>query len=234
MLTSFKSALNSALALSTQCAFCLQAKACDEICCSTCQDMILSPRKCRCERCYLPLAEPGICGECQQTPPHFDNIYCLNDYLWPTDALLKNYKYAKQRHLARPLSQLLWQHLQQLQAPLPEAYCSVPLHWRKRWQRGFNQSELLAQVLTKQSQIPTLNVVRRLHYGSSQASLTRRQRQRALNHSFHCDTSLAFKHWVVVDDVVTTASTANVIADKLKRAGATRVDIWAIARTPKA
>ncbi|WP_427980187.1 ComF family protein [Agarivorans sp.] len=234
MLTSFKSALNSAFGLATQCAFCLQTKASNEICCVSCRNLIISPARCRCERCYLPLAEPGICGECQQTSPHFDKIYCLNDYLWPTDALLKNYKYAKQRHLAAPLSQLLWQQLQQLQAPLPEAYCSVPLHWRKHWQRGFNQSELLAQALAKQSDIPLVNVLKRHRYGSSQASLTRRQRQRALKHSFRCQASLPFKHWVVVDDVVTTASTANVIAGKLKHAGATQVDIWAIARTPKA
>ncbi len=233
MLTSFKSALNSAFGLSTQCAFCLQAKASDEICCASCLAMILSPSSCRCERCYLPLAEFGICGECQKIPPHFDNIYCLNDYQWPTDALIKNYKYAKQRHLATPLSRLLWQHLQQLQVPLPEAYCAVPLHWRKQWQRGFNQSEQLAQVLAKCSQIPLINVMKRPHYGSSQASLTRRQRQRSLQHSFHCQATLPVKHWVVVDDVVTTTSTANVIADKLKRAGANRVDIWAIARTPK-
>ena len=233
MLTRFRAALNSRLALSKHCEFCLQSKKANQACCDSCAGQLLTPSQHRCERCYLPLAEPGICGECQGKPPYFDQVVCLSDYQWPIEPVIKAYKYAKQQHLAKPLSQLLWQHIQQVQAPLPEVFCPVPLHWFKQWQRGFNQSEVLCKQLAKRAAKPMLTPFTRKHYGTSQAKLNRRQRQQALAACFSCQDTLNYKRWVIVDDVVTTGSTANVLAKQLKTAGAKRVDIWAIARTPK-
>ncbi|WP_406609662.1 ComF family protein [Agarivorans sp. JK6] len=233
MLTRFHAALNSRLVLSKHCDFCFQSKRLNQVCCDSCSALLLTPNQHRCETCYLPLAEPGICGECQGNIPFYDQVICLSDYQWPIEPVIKAYKYAKQQHLAKPLGHLIWQHIQHTQAMLPDVFCPVPLHWFKQWQRGFNQSEVLCKNLAKHAAKPMQKPFTRKHYGSSQAGLTRRQRQRALAASFSCQDTLNYKHWVIVDDVVTTGSTANVLARQLKDSGAERVDIWAIARTPK-
>ncbi|MDO6763472.1 ComF family protein [Agarivorans sp. 1_MG-2023] len=233
MLTSFSKALNHPLLQSTQCVFCLQCKNARQACCSSCYAILCGQHGERCQTCYLPLAEAGICGECQKEPPHFDRVICLNDYQWPLEPVIKAYKYGKQQYLAKPLSRLLLNHTKQQGSILPEAFLPVPLHWFKQWRRGFNQSELLASSIAKQLNKPMCSPLVRKHYGISQASLNRQQRQRALTASFSLKHEIQFKHWVLVDDVVTTGSTANVIAKMLKQAGAEQVDVWAIARTDK-
>lgn len=234
MLTSFSSALNKTLGYASQCSFCLQHKDTQAACCASCYALLVPEEVCRCQQCFLNIAEPGICGQCQTEPNHFDKIFCLGDYQWPLEPVIKNYKYAKQQHLVKPLSQLLWTQVEQHQICLPDVFCCVPLHWFKQWRRGFNQSELLCQQLAKLAQRPIEKVLSRPRYGSNQAGLNRRQRQRALTASFACKSTIKSAHWVLIDDVVTTGSTANTLAKLLKNAGANRVDIWAIARTPNA
>ncbi|WP_432460766.1 MULTISPECIES: ComF family protein [unclassified Agarivorans] len=233
MLSSFAATLNRTLKQSSQCDFCLQSKAVNLACCEHCARLLLGQAHPRCERCFLALAEPGICGECQQQELYFDHIFCLGDYQWPLSPVIKTYKYAKQAHLAKPLSQLLWQQIERQPMARPDALCSVPMHWLKRWRRGFNQSELLCQQVAALSGLPYQTVLSRPHAGSNQATLNRTQRQRSLTSSFSCKIRNIQPHWALIDDVVTTGSTANVLAKLLKQAGAQQVDIWALARTPK-
>jgi predicted amidophosphoribosyltransferase len=91
----------------------------------------------------FPLDAEGRCALCRAGLRGFDAAYCFGAYEGVLRQLIHIYKYGKVKTLARPLADLLARAL-----PRDERFrrrAPVPLHWRRRWQRGFNQSELLAR-----------------------------------------------------------------------------------------
>jgi ComF family protein len=135
--------------------------------------------------------------------------------------------------LARPLSDLLL-------AALPrderfDAITPVPLHWRRRWQRGFNQSEALARALSGRCGIPVVRALWRCRSTATQAGLSNSGRRRNVAAAFRWrgSQSVEGKRILLLDDVMTTGSTAASCALALKRAGAARVAILTIARVDR-
>lgn len=216
--------------------------------CSDCAAALPHLQKPLCACCSLPLATgaqaPGIttvyCGQCLAAPPSFSHSLIPFRYDFPLDALIHKFKYQQQLSAGKSLAQLLLHFVQQQlhQTPLlrPDMLVPVPLHWRRQWQRGFNQAELLAQPLSKALGIPLRNSCQRRLHNHSQQGLSRRQRLRNLRQAFAINPAgladIQGKHLALVDDVVTTGATARCLSAMLRRAGAAQVDIWALARTP--
>ncbi len=103
----------------------------------------------------------------------------------------------------------------------------VPLHQKRlRW-RGFNQSELLAQVICKNFNLDFSNDLKRIKYAKPQAKLNKSQRESSLKNSFVWDgNSLDKKNIILIDDVTTTGSTLNECAKTLKQNGAN--EVWGL------
>lgn len=122
------------------------------------------------------------------------------------------------------------------QAERPDFLVPTPVHWRKRWQRGFNQTEILAQKLGSSLQLPVVHALRQTRYHEPQKELGRQQRQKNLRQSLAINARFSplirGAHIALVDDVVTTTATARALSELLIKAGAQQVDIWALARTP--
>ncbi len=205
--------------------------------CSECEWSLprLDAHPWRCTQCSLPLTtDATLCGHCLRQPPLFSRCAIPYSYSHPLDFLIHQFKYRRQLASGKQLAQLLIRHCEQL--PRPDLLVPVPIHWRKRWQRGFNQSELLARPVAKSLGIPLVMALQRQHHGHSQKGLGRRERMGNLRRAF----SVVPKHRIrlqgayvaLVDDVVTTTATARCLSELLIKAGAARVDIWALARTP--
>src|SRR6202022_1290116 len=98
----------------------------------------------------------------------------------------------------------------------------MPLHWRKRWQRGFNQAELLAREIGSRTHTPVRNTLRRIRNTASQAGLTSAKRRENVSGAFQARKRIALndKRVLLIDDVMTTGATAASCARALKRAGA--------------
>jgi ComF family protein len=197
----------------------------------------------RCECCCLPLLTPApLCGECLDKPPAFSRAAIPFTYIYPLDFLILEFKYRHHLASGRCLSELLLGHIQQELASgaisRPDMLVPVPLHWWRQWRRGFNQAEILAHHLGKALDIPRLDTCQRKHQPRSQKGLGRRARQANLRNIFRLkpgvQNSIRGKHITLVDDVITTGATARTLSELLIRAGARRVDIWALARTPAA
>jgi len=111
----------------------------------------------------------------------------------------------------------------------------MPLHWRKRWQRGFNQSELLAREIGRRSNVPVKNELRRVRFTSAQAGLTNAKRRLNVSGAFRSKKkhSLAGKRVLLVDDVMTTGASAASCARALKLAGAGQVTVLTLARVDR-
>jgi ComF family protein len=109
----------------------------------------------------------------------------------------------------------------------------VPLHWRRQWQRGFNQSEMLARFLSSRCGIPVATALRRVRYTAVQAGLSNTARRRNVTAAFACRRRLDGKRVLLIDDVMTTGSTAAACGVALRRAGASRISLLTVARADR-
>jgi ComF family protein len=116
-----------------------------------------------------------------------------------------------------------------------DAVVPVPLHWRRRWTRGFNQSELLAQAIARRCGAPVVNALTRRRATSAQAGLTHAARRQNVAHAFQARPSrrIEGKRVLLIDDVMTTGATAAACARALRRAGAQSVTLLALARVDR-
>ena len=120
---------------------------------------------------------------------------------------------------------------------LPDAdlIVPVPLHRTRLWSRRFNQAAALAQVVARQSGVPLAALaLSRVKRTRQQVGLTRAQRAENLQGAFRVlpdmRPQIEGRRILLVDDVLTTGSTANAAARALMRAGAYAVDILTFAR----
>jgi ComF family protein len=92
-------------------------------------------------------------------------------------------------------------------------------------QRGFNQSALLAQLLSRMTGIPaTVTALRRIGKNRSQRGLSLQKRQENVEGAFVCDADFAHRHLLLIDDVFTTGATLSACVSVLRDAGAERVE----------
>ena len=198
----------------------------------------------RCYCCALPLAsvDTDLCGECLRRPPAFTRSITACDYQAPASQLIQRFKYQRQLADGSLLCQRLLRRIQQQYHPqtLPSALVAVPNHWRRQLSRGYNQAAWLTQQLSCELKIPLITPLKRHTYSHAQQGLGRTERLHNLRNSFSGSRQLTRNpelltglHLALVDDVVTTTATSATISAILLRSGASRVDVWSLARTPK-
>lgn len=187
----------------------------------------------QCARCALPLsatAVEALCGRCQTQPPAFES--CLSPFIYaaPLDHLLQRFKFNGRLEQARLLGELMAEWLGSVVETPPDVLIPVPLHAARLRERGFNQAVELARPIARRFGLP-LDVcsVRRNLATSPQSDLSRKQRLKNIRGAFEVVQPVN-GHVVIIDDVMTTGSTADELARTLLRAGAERVEVWVCAR----
>ena len=144
--------------------------------------------------------------------------------------LLTRYKFHDDLAAGRALAALSLKALRS--APRPEALVPVPLHRRRLRQRGHDQALGLARDWGRALGLPVLfDALHRERDTRPQTELDARDRQRNLEAAFRVRAPLP-AHVALVDDVLTTGSTAAAAVHTLKAAGVARVDVWVVAQAP--
>jgi ComF family protein len=183
-------------------------------------------------------AKSKICGVCLSHPPAYTRLYTPFLYRPPIDRLLWQFKFHGNLAAGNVLGQLLASHIEQNNNGMIDMLVPVPLHWQRQFRRGFNQAYLLARTLGQIMDIPVNNkLVKRRSNTPSQQGLNRKQRQKNLSNSFVINTTevqslIKSRTIALIDDVVTTGSTVEAMAELLIDSGAAQVDVWSVARTP--
>ncbi len=178
----------------------------------------------------FPLDDAGRCALCRSGLRGFDAAYAFGAYEGALRQLIHLYKYGKMRTLARPLSALLTRAM-----PLDERFdgiVPVPLYWRRRLQRGFNQAELLALGVGRSTGVPVIRALRRVQSTPTQAGLSNSARRQNVSAAFRAR-DVSGQRLLLIDDVMTTGSTATSCAIALKKAGAKRVALLTVARVDR-
>jgi ComF family protein len=159
-------------------------------------------------------------------------------YEFPVDNLVTRFKHRAKWPLGRLLGELFVEHARhrfEEGLPRPDALVPVPLAKRRLRERGYNQAAMLARWIGKSLDIAVDDrLVLRIKETPAQQGLDARARKRNLRGAFALRDSsrLQGRHLALVDDVLTTGATADGIARLLIDAGARRVDVYCLARTP--
>ncbi|RXJ73078.1 amidophosphoribosyltransferase [Veronia nyctiphanis] len=175
-------------------------------------------------------ADTDICGACLNDKPEWDKLFCAADYDFPMNTLLHDFKYRGKFWLAEPLTSLLSEKITQP----ADLLLPVPMHWQRRFFRGYNQSALLTRSLAKMLKTKWCpDVIKRIKATPAQRGLKRSQRLSNLASAFEVRNDVLPPHIAIVDDVVTTGSTVSILCQLLRQQGAQRIDVYCLCRTAK-
>lgn len=193
-----------------------------------------------CQRCGYPfdfdLGETAQCGACEANSPQFHHHRSALHFDAHSKRLIHDLKYYDNSLMLDRYGQWLHQIGQDWIEKEGAILIPIPLHWRRLWQRKYNQAALLAQAVAKRAHCPVLlDGLQRLHYRPPQAGLSRAQRLTNLRGNFRVHpkhlADLQGKHVILIDDVMTTGATLNACARALKKAKVSRVYALTLART---
>jgi competence protein ComFC len=181
----------------------------------------------------FPLDDEGRCALCRRGVRGFDAAYSFGFYEDELRKLIHLFKYGRIQTLSEPLGRLLARALPREQHF--DVIVPMPLHWYKRWQRGFNQAELLAREIGRRTHTPVWNALRRVRNTTSQAGLTSAKRRANVSGAFQAKrrSTLHGSRVLLIDDVITTGATAASCARALKRGGASQVTLLTLARVDR-
>jgi ComF family protein len=191
-----------------------------------------------CARLGIPFAyDPGpglLSMEAIADPPAYDRARAAVRYDDISRALVHSLKYGDRLDLAPIMGQWMARSGRELLIDA-DALVPVPLHWRRRWARRFNQSAALAGIISELTDVSVVHGgLRRVRATPQQVGKTKAERADNVQGAFRAAAEhvvdIAGRRLVLVDDVLTSGATVDACARALRRAGASHVDVLVFAR----
>lgn len=207
--------------------------------CSTVLDLVYPED---CPGCGRPADSGALCGSCATSvsrflrpivpPPGIRTAWVLGDYDAYLGDLIRRGKYRPDPSVFRWLGERLGEAGAH-RLPRAEAVCWVPVPWRRRMRRGFDQAEQLARPVAAALGVPVLSALRRVTV-TEQAGRLRHERASGVRGAFAMERPFTLlcpppSDILLVDDVVTTGATARACAEELLCGGAARVHLLCVA-----
>lgn len=193
----------------------------------------------RCVRCALEVPTGAAeCGACLRDPPPFERTVAAVDYAHPWNRLITSYKFHQALDLAPAFAGCMLEALQRSGASHPDILLPVPLSEQRLRERGYNQAwELTRRLGRALRHAADAQLLLRVKDSLHQVALPLAQRAAHVRGAFAVEPrrlrELQGREVALVDDVMTTGATAAEIARVLLQAGAARVHVWVLARTPR-
>jgi len=183
-----------------------------------------------CHRCGAS-AGPGAvladgCSFCRGKTLGWDRLARLSLYDAPLDGWLKQMKFARQWSWGPYFGERLAERVGEPIDPEKIVVTYVPMHWRRRWRRGFNQAELMARSLAQARGWPCMGLLKRPTLTPPQTAVVPSQREQNVSRSFAIR-PVDLRGWqvVLIDDIKTTGATLGSCCKLLKRSGAGSIQV---------
>jgi competence protein ComFC len=191
-----------------------------------------------CQQCSEPfegaITSAFTCANCAHRSIYFDAAVAAYRGRGVVRQIIHDFKYGRQAHLQHIVARWLCEALddERLRGRQFDLIVPVPLHPTRQRERGFNQADLLAKLLSARISIPCKPVLERIRYTTPQTALDRTERMENLHNAFRLrkNTDVRGLQVLLIDDVLTTGSTLSECARVLKRAGASSVHAAMAAR----
>lgn len=220
------------------CAICSSSIASGEYLCPRCDARLVRIVPPFCATCSEPFSgainSTFVCANCAHRTLHFDAAVAAYRSRGLVRQIILQLKYHKQIHLRRLVGRWLFAALEdeRLRDRGFDIIVPVPLHAARERERGFNQSALLAELLSAQISIKTRPLLERIRYTTTQTAFDRTERMQNLHGAFRLRKNADVRglRVLLIDDVLTTGSTLSECARVLKQAGAQSVHAATAAR----
>lgn len=191
-----------------------------------------------CQTCSEPfpgaITDGFMCANCGHRKLYFETAVAAYRSRGIVRHVIHDFKYNRQIHLRHVVARWLADALDdgRLRGRHFDRLVPVPLHPARRRERGFNQADLLAELLSRRTSIPLQPVLERIRYTKTQTAFDRAERMENLRNAFRLRKNAAVQGYrvLLIDDVLTTGSTLSECARVLKIAGAVSVHAATAAR----
>lgn len=207
---------------------------------------LLFPPKCVLCKKFLSRQETDLCHSCRENAPVFCRPKSKIPFVAQWTALwyykdtvktsIHKFKFGGRRTHADAYSRLLGMKLQSSPCAEADFITWVPVSFRRRWKRGYDQASLVAYALSKELGIPCKKLLRKVRHTPPQSGIRKAAERRANVLGAYRATDLTLlrgKTILLIDDVVTTGATASEFAKTLLTAGAKQVFLAAVAAAQK-
>ncbi len=197
--------------------------------CADCLKQITFNNRATCPICGRMTVKEEICMECKEKLPSFKKAVSPLVYEGASIVLISKFKNGS-AYLKEYFADLICEKLKNL--PKADGIVYVPMTKKSKRKRGYNQVKLLAEAVSKRTDIPVLkDAVLKVKETAAQKGLTQKEREGNLQGCFKvADKSLVNgKTLLCIDDVLTTGSTAEEMCKTLLKAGATCVYFTTVA-----
>ena len=187
-----------------------------------------------CARCGAKTADnnDGICLNCKANNFNYDLARSVFAYKNDVVNAVHKFKYSSHKYLYEPFGNFLSKYLAMWNIS-PDFITSVPLHKNKEIERGFNQSKLMAEIVSKNFAIPYIDICEKIVDNSNQAKLSLKERRENVKDSYKSipkiNKIIRDKTILLIDDVYTTGSTVSEVSKIIKYAGAKTVYVLTLA-----
>ncbi len=204
--------------------------------CADCQQGIQPLPASHCPCCAQPHATrsntPHHCEDCLRCPPPFSKVHAVGLHAGSLKEAVHRFKYRDNPGLNISLGRLMTTSLAQTLGPFqPDLVAPVPLHPRRLRSRGYHQALELARPIARQLRVPlAAQLLQRVKTTPPQQGQNAADRQRNLRDAFAPGAPLAGEQILLIDDVMTTATTARECARVLREQGAGNVQIAVLGR----
>lgn len=203
-----------------------------------------SPDDLYCPRCGISCGQGGAsleqgCAFCLHETFSWHRFVRLAEYANPVDQWVRQMKFQKQWSLANEFADRLAEKIGPSLPPGPDSavFVPVPMHWRRRWQRGYDQTDLLTQRLSKNTNRPMARLLQRIRHTPAQSSLPPSKRRKNIQNALAISPGRSPIDWShttiwLIDDVKTTGATLTACANLLRQLNpkAIHVAVIAVAR----
>jgi competence protein ComFC len=220
------------------CAICSAKVETHQYLCHECEAKLVRIKPPFCSKCSEPfqgaITTPFDCANCAHRTLYFENAVSAFRSRGMVRRVILDFKYSGQIHLRHLVASWLFAALEddRLRAREFDLIVPVPLHPARERERGFNQADLLAELLNAHMSIQAHQVLERTRYTTTQTAFDRTERMENLRGAFRLrkDADVRQLRVLLIDDVLTTGSTLNECARVLRKGGARSVHAATAAR----